>query len=118
MTKSVLSIVLAAATLATVAGSAAASSPFDRHTVSTVVRYGDLDLGAPDGAKAVLTRIRHAAKQVCEPAPESALEYQDWRECVAKATDGAVSRLNAPMVTAAYSPKKANPVHLAQASAR
>ena len=82
------------------------------------MRYSDLNLANPEGAKAMLTRIKHAARQVCEPAPESALEYPDWRNCVAKATDGAVSRLNAPMVTAAYTGKQANPVDLAENSPR
>ena len=118
MTKITLSIILAAATLATGVGSAAPSSAADHQTVSTIVRYGDLNLANPEGAKAMLTRIKHAARQVCEPAPESALEYPDWRNCVAKATDGAVSSLNAPMVTAAYSGKQTNSVALAQNSSR
>ncbi|HLZ83075.1 MAG TPA: UrcA family protein [Caulobacteraceae bacterium] len=115
MNKSILTVVLAAA-LASGAGSAAAFGPRDHRTVSTVVRFGDLNLASADGAKAMLIRIRHAARQVCEPAPESVLEYPDWRNCVAKATDGAVASLNAPMVTAAYSPGKANPVRLAEAA--
>ena len=114
MTKSILSIVLAAATLATATGFTAASVAAEQRTVSTTVRYGDLNLANADGAKAMLTRIKHAARQVCEPAPETALDYPDWRKCVAKATDGAVSRLNAPMVTAAYRGKAAASVFLAQ----
>ena len=117
MTKSVISIVLAVATLTTGVGSAVASRAAQQ-TVSTTVRYSDLNLANPEGARAMLTRIRRAARQVCEPQPETAFEYLDWRNCVAKATDGAVSRLDAPMVTAAYSGKSANSVHLAQNSSR
>jgi UrcA family protein len=118
MTKSSLSIVLAVATLATAAGFASTSVAAEQHTVSTIVRYGDLNLANPDGARAVLTRIKHAARQVCEPAPESALEYDDWRKCMAKATDGAVARLNAPMVTAAYSGKQPTSALMAQNESR
>ena len=118
MTITTLNIVLAAATLAAGVGSAGASAAADHHTVSTTVRYGDLDLANAEGAKAMLTRIKHAARQVCQPAPESALDYADWRNCVSKATDRAVSSLNAPMVTAAYSGKQSNSVVLAQSSSR
>lgn len=118
MTLSSLSIILAAATLATAVGSAGASAAAEHRIVSTTVRYGDLDLANREGAKAMLTRIKHAARQVCAPPPESALEYPDWRDCISKATGGAVSRLNAPMVTAAYSGKQTNPVVLAQTSSR
>lgn len=117
MTNSILTTAIAAV-LATSAGSAFASNAADSKTVNTIVRYSDLNLTNPEGAKAMLKRIKHAARQVCEPAPEDALEYPDWRNCVAKATDGAVSRLNAPMVTAAYTRKPANPVHLAENSPR
>lgn len=118
MSMTTLSIVLAAATLAAGVGSAGASAAADRQTVSTTVRYGDLNLANAEGAKAMLTRIKHAARQVCQPAPEFALDYADWRNCVSKATDGAVSSLNAPMVTAAYSGKRSNSVVLAQSSSR
>jgi UrcA family protein len=118
MTMTTLSIVLAAATLAAGVGSAGESAAADQHTVSTTVRYGDLNLANPEGARAMLKRIKHAARQVCEPAPESALDYADWRNCMAMATDGAVSRLNAPMVTAAYGGKQTNSVDLAQNSSR
>jgi len=117
MLKTTLSIALAAA-LAASAGSALALSAADQNTVSTTVRYGDLNLASSQDAKAMLTRIKHAAKQVCEPRPESFLEYPAWEDCISKATDGAVSRLNAPMVTAAYSGKQANSVVLAQNSPR
>ena len=64
MTITTLSIVLAAATLAAGVGSAGASAAADRQTASTIVRYGDLNLASPEGAMAMLTRIKHAARQV------------------------------------------------------
>ena len=54
----------------------------------------------------MLWRIKHAAVRVCEPAPSSSLEYDDWRHCVSEATKGAVARLDAPTVTAAYQGKQ------------
>jgi UrcA family protein len=118
MSKSSLSIVLAAATLATAAGFASTSVAAEQHTTSTIIRYSDLNLANPEGASAMMKRIRHAAKQVCEPRPYSVLEYDGWRECVGKATAGAVSRLNAPLVTAVYEGKSAASVMLAQNASR
>ena len=118
MLRTTLSIALAAA-LAASAGSALALSAADQKTVSTTVRYGDLNLANPQDAKVMLARIKHAANRVCDdPTPESFLDYPDWENCISKATNSAVSRLNAPMVTAAYSGKQANSVVLAQNSPR
>jgi UrcA family protein len=113
-----LGIVLAIATLVAGVGSAGASVAADMKTASTIVRYGDLNLASPEGAKAMLTRIEHAARRVCEPRSESAVDYVDWRNCISKATDGAVSRLNAPMVTAAYGGKQTSSVVLAGVASR
>jgi UrcA family protein len=114
MTKTVLTTVIAAV-LATSAGSALASHVADPQTVSTVVRYGDLNLENPEGARTLLSRIRSAARTVCEPEPSSNLvEIDEWRGCLANATEGAVARVNAPMVTAAFTGKRTGSVHLAQ----
>ena len=118
MSMPVPGIVLAAATLAAAVGSAGASVAADTKTASTIVRYADLNLASPEGAKAMLTRIDHAARRVCEPKSESAVDYADWRNCISKATAGAVSRLNAPMVTAAYGGKRSNSVVLAGIASR
>jgi UrcA family protein len=117
MTKTILTTVIAAV-LAAGAGSAMASGIGDSHTVSTVVHYADLNLANPADAQVMLTRIKAAARQLCEPRPTTILEYDEWRGCVGNATKGGVSRLNAPMVTGAYSGKQANSVHLAQNSPR
>jgi UrcA family protein len=117
VTKIILTTVIAAV-LAAGAGSAMASGIGDSNTVSTVVHYADLNLANPADAQVMLTRIKAAARNVCEPRPTTILEYDEWRSCVAQATKGGVSRLSAPMVTAAYTGKQANPVHLAENSPR
>ena len=116
MTKTNLTIVFAAAALATSVGSAMAAPAAGPNTVSTIVRYTDLDLSSKDGAKAMLHRIRKAADRVCEPEADigDIVDYADWRHCVTTSIDSAVSRLGSPMVTAAYSGKRASQVVLAQ----
>jgi hypothetical protein len=67
----------------------------------------------------MLRRIRKAAEWVCEPEESIGdVFYDDWRRCVTKSIDGAVSRLGSPMVTAAYSGKGATQVALAQSQTR
>ena len=118
MTKSIL-ITVIAAVMATGAGSAPASHVADSQTVSTVVRYGDLNLEKPEDAKTLLSRIKSAARTVCEPEPSSNLvEIDEWRGCVADATSEAVAHVHSPMVTAAYRGRSASSVHLAQNTPR
>lgn len=117
MTKISLSIALAATLMAT-AGSALALPAAEQVTTSLGVSYADLNLANSQDAKVMVSRIEHAARQVCEPRPASFAEYPDWRSCISKATSGAISSLNAPMVTAAYSGKPVNGVSLAENSAR
>lgn len=108
MSTSTLTAVLAAATLAIGIGSASAVSAADQGTVSATVKYGDLNLCTEDGAKAMLQRIGQAARQVCEPDADIAdlPGLGEWfRYCVSTRVRDAVSRLDAPMVTAAYSGK-------------
>lgn len=118
MTKSILTIAIATV-LATSAGSAlAANNRAGSQTVSTIVRYGDLNIESPEGAHALLFRIKSAARRVCDPEPTSMVELDDWRTCMAKATEDAVARTNSPMVTAAFTGKPAGSVHLAQNTPR
>jgi UrcA family protein len=68
--------------------------------VSVRIAYGDLDLGSPAGAKAMLYRIHTAARQICgEPtdAQEGGVQY---RACVDKVMQRAVAKLGSPMVAA------------------
>lgn len=67
------------------------------------VPYSDLDLSRSEQAGALYTRIEHAAHNVCEvntvPQPRKLiLEHQ----CVRKAVDEAVHRVDNPNLTAVY----------------
>jgi UrcA family protein len=117
MSNSILMTLLAAATLATGAGSAPTAFAADQNTVSTIVKFSDLNLASQEGAKTLLHRINHAARVVCEPEPNfsSTGEVNDWRNCIANATSEAVSRLDSPMVTAQYSGGQPSKTQLAQA---
>ncbi len=64
---------------------------------SKTVRYADLDLTKPAGAKVLYGRIRVAAREVCGfgdwPLP---VNYQG---CVDGAIDNAVTKVNSPALT-------------------
>jgi len=78
----------------------------DGDAPSAKVRYADLNLASEDGARALLQRIRHAAKIVCEQQWSDSTEAALLdRSCVADATRRAVTKLNSPLVTAFYSGK-------------
>lgn len=69
------------------------------------VFYGDLNLKSHSGAQVALRRIKHAAVNVCGGQPDSMLDlvaYGYFRDCVMDTTDGAVKRLNAPLVTSLF----------------
>jgi UrcA family protein len=61
---------------------------------SIIVRSNGLDLNDPSGARAMLSRIRHAAEGVCT-------EATDQGRCIRGRMDDALARLGDPRVTAA-----------------
>jgi UrcA family protein len=67
---------------------------------SKTVRFSDLDITKSDGAKVLYSRIRAAARNVCElstgtdPILRGAI-----KGCIEKAVDKAVKDVNAPMLT-------------------
>jgi UrcA family protein len=66
---------------------------------STIVKYGDLDIATPTGAKVLYFRIQHAARVVC-PLPMSSLEFVEAEHgCIAKAIDNAVRSVNSVALT-------------------
>ena len=95
-----MSLAIAAATLAGAAPVAAQSSG---DTVSVSVRYGDLDISKAAGADVMLRRIDKAAVQICGGKPDQRLlgERVAFEKCRASTVDRSVAALNAPMVTAA-----------------
>ncbi|MGD0490494.1 MAG: UrcA family protein [Steroidobacteraceae bacterium] len=67
---------------------------------SKVVRFHDLDISTPAGAKALYSRIRAAARDVCERSTGSDAIFRGAiAGCIDKAIDKAVKDVNAPMLT-------------------
>jgi UrcA family protein len=67
-----------------------------------VLAYSDLDLTAPDGAHAMLDRIRRAAADVCSRSEAGADEITRYAACYRASVAQAVTALHAPRVTEAY----------------
>lgn len=91
-------LVLGAAAATSVASSAAAEE-------QRVVRYHDLELATPRGARLMYSRIDEAAVQICgggrgslEAINRAIRRTECWRDATAEA----VTRLNAPAVTAVW----------------
>jgi UrcA family protein len=76
---------------------------------SEAVSYSDLNPSTDDGAKALLGRIRRAAKHVCSPAPShnaNVRDTNDYRSCRHGAVSVAVQDLNNPTVSRLYQASK------------
>jgi UrcA family protein len=68
---------------------------------SKTVRYADLNIQTPEGAKVLYARIRSAARDVCDLA----VGYDPVlgtakKQCFDKAVDNAVKKVDAPYLTA------------------
>lgn len=70
-------------------------------TVSVKVSYADLNTSSPAGARAMLQRIRTAAKAICGTESDDPLDQlMIYRPCVDGVTNRAVVTLDDPTVTA------------------
>jgi UrcA family protein len=69
---------------------------------SVSVRYGDLNIGSPAGARSLLKRIEAAAKTACGGAPDIRQLGQlvSFEACRRSALARAVVVVNSPMLTA------------------
>jgi UrcA family protein len=68
---------------------------------SKTVKFADLNIHTPEGAKALYQRIRVAAADVCDASIGSdPVVRQAMRSCVDTAIDDAVKKVNAPYLTA------------------
>jgi UrcA family protein len=64
------------------------------------VRFADLNVSTLEGAKQLHTRLRHAAKVVCEPLETAPLWHSDQYEvCMNKAIADAVASVNRPLLS-------------------
>jgi UrcA family protein len=68
---------------------------------SKTVKFADLDIQTPEGAKTLYNRIRVAAREVCElSVGNDPILMGATRACIDTAIDGAVKKVNAPYLTA------------------
>ncbi len=94
-----LSCVLGAAAVSAIATSAAIAEDVPSKTV----RYSDLDISKPEGAKVLYNRIRVAARQVCDLSTggDPMLRAAE-HTCIDTAIDTAVRKVNAPALTSLH----------------
>jgi UrcA family protein len=94
---------LAAACAALVVGLAAPAHAGDLIGRDVTVQYGDLAIETEPGAKQLLRRIEWAAQRVCAPLNHGTLASQaSEKKCRGEVTAAAVTRVNHPMVQAAF----------------
>jgi UrcA family protein len=92
----------------TVCGLAATVRAADDGVPKELVKFADLDISKPAGAKALYGRIAAAANHVCrESGSRDAFNWDTFKErrCVDKAIENAVKAVNAPALSALRSAK-------------
>jgi UrcA family protein len=91
-----ISCVMGAAALST----ALSASVKAEDAPTKTVRFSDLDITKSDGAKVLYSRIRAAARNVCELSTGTdPILRMAIKGCIEKAVDKAVKDVNAPMLT-------------------
>jgi UrcA family protein len=83
------------------------------------VKYTDLNIASPEGAAVLYARIRRAAEKACSKADGDVDTYGERQVCINKAILGAVTKVNAPALSAIVAARyrKPLPVVLAEAGA-
>ncbi len=95
----VVGAAMLALTIGSGASTAFAADPAGQ--VSIKVPVADLNLASDAGARAALTRIRHAAKEICGGGAEPSLIQQtQFRSCVSGTVERTVAAMNLPTLTA------------------
>ena len=98
--------VIPCALLAALAGSLssiAAAAQFSDQAPSQLVQFADLDVSSSEGATLLYSRIRSAARTVCEPVDARTLEAKIPRHgCEDQAVERAVAQVNAPALARYY----------------
>jgi UrcA family protein len=96
--KPIIAMALLAAALTANLASAATA---DGEARQAVVHYSDLDLSRPEDAHRLYTRIRGAAREVCEDLRSADLQRaQIYRQCLDKAVTDAVAKVQSAQVAA------------------
>jgi UrcA family protein len=94
--------VLCLAAAATLSAAIPARAQISDAVPSVTVKYGDLDIGSPAGAQALLRRIEAAANTACGGAPDirELSQWASFESCRRSAVAGAVVAVDSPMLTA------------------
>ena len=91
-----ISCLMSTAALSTALSTAAMAQDVPHKTV----KFNDLDITTPDGAKVLYKRIRAAAREVCDVSTgNDPILRIGTKVCIEKAVDRAVKGVNAPMLT-------------------
>ena len=91
-----ISCLMSTAALCTALSTTAAAQDVPHKTV----KFNDLDITTPDGAKVLYKRIRAAAREVCDVSTgNDPILRIGTKVCIEKAVDRAVKGVNAPMLT-------------------
>jgi UrcA family protein len=73
----------------------------DGEPLTKVVRYDHLDVNSEPGARTLYGLLRLAGRQVCAPFEGRTLQHiARWDACFEQAIEGAVSKINEPVLTA------------------
>ena len=98
--KTTFAAIAAISLFAGVSSASAATPPGD--TVSVTISYSDLDLNTNAGARAMFSRITHAAGEICGTQPDSQrLDAQKaYQGCMSSVTERAVEKLGSAKVSA------------------
>jgi len=69
------------------------------------VKFGDLNIWSPAGAAALYGRIRTAASEVCRQFGGTGVDGLVQKACIDRAIVAAVSKVNAPSLSAVFASK-------------
>jgi UrcA family protein len=115
--------IIAAALFGTLASSFAVSPAVADSSIppQTTVKYEDLNIASPEGAAVLYSRIRRAAKNICSRIDGDGFDAYGQRQvCINKAMLDAVTKVNAPALSALFASGygKPQPTVLADAGSR
>ena len=95
-----LTIGIAATLIGQAATAAAPAKSAADEALTYLVRYPDLDLSKIEGARALYTRLNHAARDVCRPFESREMGIAEkYRACMDKAVGDAVASVNRPLLS-------------------
>lgn len=97
--KTSLRTILTLALATTVWGTAARADSGADGVRMNAVRYDDLNLNKPAGARMLYRRIQAAAHQVCDLSTRNLRLLGEQQACIERAVDEAVRNVNAPALT-------------------